>query len=198
MKFRLLFLFALLGIASLSSAQISITSSGATQNFDGIGTTATASLPTNWKMTAAGDSAPTWASATNVTTTTQGASSGTPATGGRYNWGNGTITTDRAIGFMSSGSYNSPNSIMAFFQNNTGSTMTSATISFDFERYRINTAACAITFFYSTDGSTWTAAAAGDSGVFTTAANAYTFTGGTVVSKNFTLTGISVANTGSF
>lgn len=198
MKFRLLLLIVLLvGPSWISSAQIGITTSAATQNFDGIGSTATASLPSNWKMTAAGVSAPTWSAAGNLTATTDAASTGTPSAGGRYNWGNGTTTTDRSIGFMTSGGYASPNSIMAYCQNNTGTTMSAVTIAFDYERYRVNTAACSVTFFYSTDGSTWTAATAGDSGAFATGTSSYTFTGGTTVSKSFTLSGLSVASSGA-
>lgn len=188
-----------LASASISSirAQISISNaSPVTQNFDGIGTTNTASLPANWKMTVAGTATPTWDAAGNVTATNQAASSGTPTTGARYNWGNGTTTTDRAVGFMTSGSYGSPNSVMAHYINNTGGFITDLAISFDIERYRINTAAAAVTFFTSTDGSTWTAQSAGDSGAFSTGSSAYNFTTGTVVSKSFSLTGLSIS-TGS-
>ncbi len=180
-----------------SNAQIAIPSAAAvTENFT-IGTTATASLPSNWKMTAAGTASPTWSSGTNVTATTQAASSGAPATGGRYNWGNGTTTTDRAIGFMTSGGYASPNSIMAFYQNTSGVQINDLTITFDYERYRINTAACTITFFTSTDGTNWTARTAGDN-TFTTGTSAYDFTTGTVASKSVTITGVNIANSGNF
>lgn len=182
-----------------SKAQIAIpNTTPVTQNFDGIGNAAAATLPANWKMSPAGTAAPTWAAATNVTATTQAASTGTPATGGRYNWGNGTTTTDRAIGFMTSGGYASPNSIMAYYQNTSGAQINDITIAFDYERYRINTAACAITFFTSTDGTTWTAQTAGDSGAFTTGASAYDFNTGTVINKSFTLTGVNIPNGGNF
>jgi len=195
---KLPFLICLLIIAFapiIGHAQISITNGSAlTQNFDGIGTNATATLPANWKMTAAGISSPTWAAVGNLTATNQAASSGTPATGGRYNWGNGTTTSDRAIGFMTSGSYASPNSIMAEYENNTGGTITALAIAFDIERYRINTAAAAVTFFVSTDGSTWVENTDGASGAFSTGASAYNFTSGTTVSRSFNITGLSLAN----
>ncbi|MFN7339692.1 MAG: beta strand repeat-containing protein [Opitutia bacterium] len=71
----------------------------------------------------------------------------------------------------------------------------SVTLAFDYERYRINTAAASVTFFYSTDGSTWTAATAGDSGAFATGASAYNFTTGTVVSKSgISLTGLNLSS----
>lgn len=188
----------ILGIVS-SKAQIAIpNTTPVTQNFDGIGNTATATLPANWKMSAAGTAAPTWAAATNVTATTQAANTGAPTAGGRYNWGNGTTTTDRAIGFMTSGSYANPNSIMAYYQNTSGAQINDITIAFDYERYRINTAACAITFFTSTDGTTWTAQTAGDSGAFTTGLSTYEFATQTTISKSFTLTGVNIPNGGDF
>jgi hypothetical protein len=162
-------------------AQIAITALGTaiTENFDSIGATATASLPADWLMTAAGNTAVSWADPTNLTATTLQASSGSPTGGGRYNWGQS--PTDRAIGFMTSGSYASPNSILAHFSNNTGSAIDQLSVSFDYERYRINTAPAAVSFLYSTDGATWIAAPGGDSGAFSTGASAYGF--GTLVSS---------------
>lgn len=81
---------------------------------------------------------------------------------------------------------------MAQYVNNTGSTITELAIAFDIERYRINAAAANVTFFTSTDGTTWTAQTAGDSGAFATGANAYNFTNGTVVNKSFNLTGLTI------
>lgn len=186
-------------ISERTHGQISITnSSPVTQNFDGIGSGATATLPTNWKMTAAGTPSPSWSAANNVTATTQAASSGAPATGGRYNWGNGTTTTDRAIGFMTSGSYASPNSIMVEYENNTGGTITALAIAFDIERYRINSAAAAVTFFTSNDGITWIENADGASGAFPTGTSSYNFSTGTVVSKSFNIVGLSIADASKF
>jgi hypothetical protein len=128
-----------------------------------------------------------------VTATLLQASSGSPATGSRYNWGNGTTTSDRAPGFMTSGGYASPNSILVDYDNNTGATITQLNVSFDYERYRINTAAASVTFSYSLDGSTWIAASAGDSGAFATGASSYTFTTPGLVSKSFSITGLNLA-----
>src|SRR5688572_10048269 len=108
-----------------ASGQILIPNSNpVTQNFNGIGTTATAALPANWKIGAAGLGNTTgWPDATNVTATSQAASSGTPTAGGRYNWGLQFQTSDRAIGFMTDANYASPNSMMAYFRNTTGTTI---------------------------------------------------------------------------
>ena len=185
-------LAAFLGLgAGAARAEFTLTSTTYAENFDLMGSTSTATLPAGWLLSPQnGGASPTYAA--GLTTTTQAASSGSPTAGGRYNWGNGTTTTDRAVGFMTSGGYASPNSVLFGFTNSTGSTITSLNLGFDYERYRINTAAAAITFFGSTDGITWTAVASGDSGPFSTGASAYNFNTGTVVSKASTISGLSL------
>jgi autotransporter-associated beta strand protein len=182
-----------------AEAVVLLTGTSYTQNFNTIGTTATASLPTGWKMTAAGDTSVSWADGTNVTATTQAASSGSPTSGGRYNWGDGSDASDRAIGFMTSGSYASPNSVILGLTNNTGSSISAFNLAFDYERYRINSAAAAITFFVSSNGSDWTAVTAGDSGAFSTGTSAYNFTTGTVINKSgISVSDLSIANGSSY
>jgi hypothetical protein len=171
-----------------------------TQNFNTIGSSATAALPANWKMSAAGNgAAATWATGSNITATTQAASSGTPVTGGAYNWATST-GTDRAIGFMTDGAYTSANSIMAFYLNTTGSTITSVTIKFSIERYRTNTSPFTLSFFSSIDGSTWAARTAGDisSGGFATGTSSYSFATPQTIYRTVTITGLSIANNGAF
>ncbi|PZO30543.1 MAG: hypothetical protein DCF13_03150 [Flavobacteriaceae bacterium] len=192
--FSIIFVFA----CQIVFSQISLTNTSAvTQNFNGTITGVPVSLPANWKRTAAGATSPTWTAGTNVTTMEIAANSGSPTNGGSYNWGNSTTTTDRAVGFMTSGSYASPNSLMVHFVNNIGSQINDLQLAFDYERYRVNTAACSITFFTSTNGTTWTARTAGDSGAFSTGASTYTFNGGTVVSRSFTLSGVNIPNGGN-
>jgi hypothetical protein len=111
--------------------------------------------------------------------------------------GSETTTTDRAGGFMTSGSYASPNSIMFGFTNSLGSTISLLDLSFNYERYRINTSAASISLFTSTDGSTWTSASAGDSGAFSTGSSTYTFSGGTTVPKSLQL-GVNITNGSNF
>lgn len=185
--------------SNLLFGQISIpNTTPITQNFDAMGSSSTASLPANWKMSPAGAAAPTWAAAGNFTAVNQQASSGTPTAGGRYNWG--TSATERALGVMTSGSYASPSSIMAFFTNTNASAITDLTISYDLERYRVNTAVASVQFYYSLDGSTWTAATAGDiaAASIPTGANAYNFSPGLTVNVSaFTISGLSIANASS-
>jgi hypothetical protein len=99
-------------IPGLSWSQISISGTSAiTQNFDSLGTSGTATLPAGWKMSAAGaGTSAGYSTSGNLTAVNLQASSGSPATGGRYNWGSS--SSERALGFMTSGSYASPNAIM--------------------------------------------------------------------------------------
>ncbi len=193
-------LFASLPVLQ-STAQTSIPlNTVVTQNFNAIGASATAALPANWKMSSAGTGSTSgWATGTNIIATTQAANSGSPTTGGAYNWAT-TAGTDRGVGFMASGGYASPNSIMAYYRNTTGATVTTLTINFAIERYRINTATFSLAFFSSTDGAAWTARTAGDigTGVFATGASAYTFGSPQIVFKTVTLTGLTILNNGDF
>ena len=202
-------LLLVLGVGNVWG-QISLTngSPSNTQNFDGMGSSTTAAVPTNWKITAAGaGSSAGWSTAGNLSAVTQGASSGAPTAGGSYNWGSS--ASERALGFMTSGSFASPNGIMAFYVNGGTSNITSLTISYDLERYRINTAAASVTFFYSTDGSTWTSVSGGDiaGASLVTGTSAYSFApSGTPSSTNcgvinktsISISSLSIASSSSF
>jgi autotransporter-associated beta strand protein len=200
MNALVLVIFAGMGSTSIARAQFSLTGTSYNQNFDSIGNTATATLPDSWRMSAGGAGATAgFSTGTNLTATNQQSSSGSPTAGGRYNWGE-SAGTDRAIGFMTSGSYGSPNSIMFAITNNTGGTITAMNLAFDVERYRINTAAANVTFFTSTDGTTWTSQPAGDTGAFATGTSSYTFssTTQTIVNRTPTITGLNVASGQSY
>lgn len=176
--------------------QISVANSTpVTQNFDGM--LATFALPTNWKMHAS-TTTPTYAGGS--TTVTQQASTGSPATGGTYNWGSS--ATERAVGAMTSGGFASPNNIMAFFRNtNATDNITQLTIDYNAERYRINTASSSIQFFYSLNGSTWISVTAGDiaAASFPTGASSYTMATPLVVSKTgITISSLSIAPNSDF
>lgn len=198
---KLAFTLALLFNCSTLFSQIAIPdATPVTENFDGMGSSGTAALPANWKFSPAGAAAPTYAAGGNFTAVNQQASGGTPATGARYNWGQ-SAGIDRALGIMTSGSYASPNSIMVWYQNTNASNLTDLTVSYDLERYRINTAAASVQFYYSTDGSTWTAVAAGDiaAGTIGSGASAYTFATPTVFNSStnpFTITGLNIPTNG--
>jgi hypothetical protein len=158
-----------------------------------MGTSSTAALPANWKMSAAGGgSTATWLAAGNFTAVNLQASSGSPSTGGRYNWG--TTTTERAAGFMTSGSYASPNAIMAHYKNTSGQIITQIVIGYQVERYRVNSATCALDFSSSTDGISWTARPTGDiaSNVFPVGTSAYTFITPQTETRSVTLSGLNM------
>lgn len=141
------------------------------QNFNAMAATTT--LPVNWRM-AASTASPTWSAA--AATLTAQASSGSPTTGGTYNWGS--TASERAAGAMTSGSFASPNSLIGSYQNTGTTAITKLTISYKGERYRVNTAAASVQFYYSTNGTSWTAVTAGDiaAASFPTAASSYTIT----------------------
>jgi hypothetical protein len=191
--------FVLTLSSSLSFSQINITNSSTLTEVFNIGTSTSASLPSGWKMSvAAGGNSANWTTSSNVTNVTQSAQSGNPTAGGRYNWGSSGDPNSRCVGIMTSGSYGTPNAILAFYQNNTGTTITGINLSFDYERYRINSGAASVTCFTSTNGSTWTARTTGNSGAFPTGSSTYTFSNPLIVNKSVSLTNISISNGSGF
>ena len=134
------------------------------QPFDSIGTTATATLPMDFRTDRPGAvrTVGTFAAAGTATTQAGGANLGSSATNGIYNFGSGTTTTgpDRAIGFLSSGTATQSGNLYAQLRNTTGAPLDGLQISYDVEKSRggTNAAGFRIQLFYSTDGSTWTSA----------------------------------------
>ncbi len=132
------------------------------ENFDGIGTTATASLPTGWKVdkNTTVRSVGTFSGATTNTERIGGNTSF--STNGIYNFGAGAeaSATDRAIGGLSSA--NDSKSVNTYVQlyNNGISEIAFLSISYDVEKYRngTNSAGFSIQMYYSTDGTNWTSA----------------------------------------
>jgi hypothetical protein len=154
--------------------QISVPNTTAvTENF-GTGSSGT-TLPSNWVFHRS--SSPTYSSGTGSMTAF--ANSGSPTTGASYMWAYG--TTNKAPGVMSSSGYNSPSSIMAYYQNGGSTNITDLNITFRAPRFRRNTAAASIEVYYSTNGSSWTImnlAAVGTPSAGTVTSNKYNFTTG--------------------
>jgi endonuclease G len=159
--------FAIVAMLSvyLVSAAISLsTSTAATQNFDGIGATATATLPADFRADrlATVRTVGTYAAAGTATTQAGGANLSTSAANGIYNFGSGTTATgpDRAIGFLASGTGTTSGNLYAQYVNNTGGNLSGLNISYDVEKYRngSNAAGFRIQLYYSTDGTSWTIA----------------------------------------
>src|SRR5262245_15547165 len=133
------------------------------QDFDSIGTSATATLPVDFRADRPSTvrTVGSFAAAGTVTTQTGGANLPTNASNGIYNFGSGTtaIGTDRAIGFLSSGTATQSGNLYAQIVNNTGN-LPGLLISYDVEKYRngSNPVGFRIQLYYSTDGTTWTSA----------------------------------------
>ena len=179
-----------------TNAQISITSVGTafTENFDGMGTSATATLPTGFKLGSD------WATSTSATTVSSFSSVTTaPTAGGLYNFGNGTsTTTERALAILNTGSYTSPKSIILKITNNTGGTISTINISFDYEKYRSGSRAFDWTFFHGSTSAPSIAETAGNNSYTADGGNTTMFNPPTSINKSFTLTGLSIPTGGDY
>ncbi|MBU6159436.1 MAG: T9SS type A sorting domain-containing protein [Bacteroidetes bacterium] len=193
-----LLVFLLLIISNVGRGQQSIlNTSPVSQNFDGMGTSGTAALPSGFRVNTTAN----WNTGLSVTifaygTTGTGAVMGT-STGGAINWANGITgtATDRALGFLTSSAYTSPRSIIYAFTNNTGSTVTSISISFDYEKYRSGTRAFDWTFFHGATATNVNIAATdGNQSYAADANNTTIFNPPTSNAKTVTLTGLSIVN----
>lgn len=147
-----------------ATSQISISEGGSyTQDFS-IGTSATASVPTNWKVDkqASVRTVGTWASAVSATEYRAGNNMSTTAANGIYNYaaGDPTTSTERAVGWISSGTGTDSGNLYAWLQNSGATTITSMVLAYDVEKYRngSNAQGFRIQLYYSTDGSNWTSA----------------------------------------
>jgi len=136
-----------------------------TQNFDAIGTTATATLPTGWKVGKDSLNVRTvgpYSAAKSTTEKIAGNTMSQTAGNGIYNFGAGVpaSATDRAIGFISSSTKTKSGNLYVMLQNNGTNNITSLTISYDVEKYRNGTNAAGFTvqLYYSADGTLWTKA----------------------------------------
>lgn len=181
-------------LSLLSYAQISLTATGTaySEDFTGMGTSATASLPNGFKIGLdwnGGAITTTHAAGTTGTGTLT-----TTSSGGAYNFATGitATSTDRALGFLSSGSYLSPRSVVLKITNNTSGPITDLSISFDYEKYRSNTRAFDWTFFHGSTSAPATAEATGNQSYGSDAANVV-LNPPTVISKSITLTGLGIA-----
>ncbi|MFL6281550.1 MAG: hypothetical protein ACJ74Q_00115, partial [Pyrinomonadaceae bacterium] len=159
----------LLPLSNALAVNLNTIETPVTQNFDTIGTTATATLPADFKAdnNQAVRTVGTYAAAGTATTRAGAAGISTTAANGIYNFGAGTDatgTSDRAVGFLSASGAGSTQSgnLYAKYTNATGVPISALRISYDVEKYRngINAAGFRYQLFYSTDGTTWTSAGA--------------------------------------
>jgi hypothetical protein len=128
----------------VSAATSLSTISPSSQNFDGIGATATAVLPTDFRVDKLSTSASqirtvgTFSGATSATQFAGGASLSSSASNGIYNFGAGTPITgsDRAVGFLSSSGGTFSGNLYAQFANATSSNLSGLQIAYGVEKYR--------------------------------------------------------------
>jgi PKD-like domain/Secretion system C-terminal sorting domain len=148
-----------------------------------------------------------WSNTGNVTSvvfaTTAGG--GGTLTGRSYNYRDSTTASDRAVGIQGSTSYLSPQSLMVNYRNTNTSTMTGLSITYKAERYRKNTTAASVDFYWSTDGTNWKAGTTGNvsAAELPTHTNSqYTFNTTNAsglqlkVTKTETITGLSIPQNG--
>jgi len=119
----------------LSYGQMSLTTTGVavTQNFNSIGTTATASLPSGFRL---GQNVAYSSGVSNTTVAAGTSGAGIIATtGGYYNFGDGVnlSSTDRSVGVLTSSGFTSPRDLMLQIQNNTGGIVTDLSLTFKYE-----------------------------------------------------------------
>jgi hypothetical protein len=155
-------------LSQTSTAQVSIVPSGTvTQNFDGIGTSATATMPSAWKVdkNTTARSVGTYSAAVTATELVGGNSMATTATNGIYNFGAGVAASaaDRAVGGLSSSTASKSVNVYVDLQNTGASSISAFNISYNVEKYRGGTNASGFTIqmYYSSDGNTWTTAGGG-------------------------------------
>ncbi|HOG27614.1 MAG TPA: hypothetical protein PLT96_07475, partial [Candidatus Cloacimonas sp.] len=146
-------------------AQVNIQSGqNVTQNFDVLGTSAAATIPTGWKAdkNTTVRSVGTYSAAGTVTELIAGNNMSSTAQNGIYNYGAGpaATATDRAIGFISSGSATKSGNVYVQLTNNGSTNINSFSISYNVEKYRMgtNAAGFSIQMYYSANGATWTSA----------------------------------------
>ncbi|PKL83212.1 MAG: hypothetical protein CVV24_06055 [Ignavibacteriae bacterium HGW-Ignavibacteriae-3] len=150
----------------ISSAQISISAGGGNiiENFNGMGTSATATLPVNWRV----DKNTTvrtlgnYSSALNSTERRGGINENSSMANGIYNFGLGDAAsaTDRAVGGQSSSTSSKSVNLYAYFKNVGTSTISQLDLSYDIMRFRngSNPVGFSVQLYYSNDGATWTSA----------------------------------------
>lgn len=184
--------------AAFAQQSIATPSVPVAQNFDGLGSSATATLPVGWRV---GTDWTAGATATTLAYGTSGAGVVTStSSGGIVNWANGVTasSTSRALGFLNTGSFTSPRSIVYAFQNDTGATVTSLTVNWTYEKYRSGTRAWNWTFFHGDTSSASTPAIDGDQAYPGDIDNATAFNPPTVTAKVVTITGLSIPSGGVY
>lgn len=150
-----------------------------TQDFNGMGVSATAEMPFGWKIEKRLD-APrvvgSFSTSGNQTEQQGGKSMASNAKNGIYNYGAGdaATATDRAVGGLSTGVDGGTRCVNIYSKyRNTGAAVKAINIAYDVEKYRNgnNTEGFRIQLYYSKNGYDWTEAGADFKTLFTADAN---------------------------
>jgi len=182
--------------AAFSQIPINSLSTTYTQNFNTLASSGTSSaLPIGWLFTETGSNA----------NTTYTAGNGSLNSGDTYSYG-ATANTERAFGTLRSGSLNA--TIGTYFTNNSGSTITSFTIDYFGEEWRLGVAGRTdvLDFQYSTNATSLTSGTYTDVNELDFVTPNTTATAGALdgnatanrLQKTFTVTGVSIANGATF
>jgi len=154
---------ALYGTGTSQPTNIGI-DTGITEAFSYIGTSATATLPTNWKAdkNTTARLVGTYGAAVSATERQGGNSMSSTASNGIYNFGAGdaATATDRCVGFLSSSSATKSGNLYVKLTNTATSALTAVDLSYAVEKYRTGTNAAGyqVQLYYSLDDVTYTAA----------------------------------------
>ena len=176
-------------------AQQSITgiNSSVFQNFSSMSTAAVSNLPAGWRIGAD------WNSGLSQTTQAAG-NSGTgmlngSSSGGVFNFAEGITgsSVERSLGFLNSGSYTTPRSIVYAFTNNTGSTINQLNISWVYEKYRSGVRAWDWTFFHGSTSAPSIQVTGGSMSYPADADNTTIYAPAQSVTKHIEITGLSIA-----
>jgi len=158
------FLASIFLVSYSLQAQVSFTNASNvyTQNFDAIGTSATATLPANWRVAKNNlvtASVGSYATAATATEQLGGNAMLSTDADGIYNFGAGAeaSATDRAIGGLSSLTGSKSVSAYLYVKNNGTTSINDFSISYNVEKYKngTNAAGFSVQMYYSADGNTW-------------------------------------------
>jgi hypothetical protein len=155
---RLLVLLCLLILpAGIARAQISLTGTNYTEDFDSMTSSGT-STPAGWKVgtTAnSGGNPPTTSGNYGAAGTAVAVGSGSTNAAGNFNFGTAALPSERALGSLAGS--NTQRDTYVGFTNDTGFDIKQFSISYDGEEYRSGSAATnVLTLQFSTDGTTFT------------------------------------------
>jgi hypothetical protein len=131
-----------------------------TQNFNGLGASATANLPNAWRVQKSTlvRTIPNFSTSVAAVDLAGGNSISATATNGIYRYNSNNSTSESAIGGLSSASASKTVALYVCFQNIAASGIGNFTISYNVEKYRngTNSSGFSIELFYSTNGTSWT------------------------------------------